>query len=119
LILFVKIKVKRSQPAAAPTGWVELRLIAQPLQTITWRISHERRPATPDLSTWQRLFDDQTYWQQSPDAHYFDLQRIADDLLGQGAIDLEQWQILRAKADDLHKNSPAANVANELDDPDA
>ena len=29
----------------------------------------------PDLTTWQRLFDDQTYWQQSPDAHYFDLQR--------------------------------------------
>jgi len=73
----------------------------------------------PDLETWQRLFDDQTLWQQSPDAHYFDLQRIADDLLGQGAIDLEQWQLLRAKADDLHKHSPEVNVARELDDPEA
>lgn len=72
-----------------------------------------------DLTTWQQMFDDQTYWQQSPDAHYFDLQRIADDLLGQGAIDLEQWQILRAKADDLHKDSPAMNVVRELDDPEA
>jgi hypothetical protein len=51
--------------------------------------------------------------------HYFDLQRIADDLLGQGAIDLEQWQLLRAKADDLHKDSPAINVTRELDDPEA
>ncbi|WP_085648819.1 MULTISPECIES: hypothetical protein [Pseudomonas] len=74
---------------------------------------------SPDLTTWQQMFDDQTYWQQSPDAHYFDLQRIADDLLGQGAIDLEQWQILRAKADDLHKDSPAMNVVRELDDPEA
>lgn len=74
---------------------------------------------SPDLTTWQQMFDDQTYWQQSPDAHYFDLQRIADDLLGQGAIDLEQWQILRAKADDLHNDSPAVNVARELDDPEA
>ncbi|ABA73772.1 hypothetical protein Pfl01_2029 [Pseudomonas fluorescens Pf0-1] len=74
---------------------------------------------SPDLTTWQQMFDDQTYWQQSPDAHYFDLQRIADDLLGQGAIDLEQWQILRAKADDLHKDAPAVNVARELDDPEA
>jgi hypothetical protein len=73
----------------------------------------------PDLDTWQRLFDDQTLWQQSPDAHYFDLQRIADDLLGQGAIDLEQWQLLRAKADDLHKQTPEVNVARELDDPEA
>lgn len=74
---------------------------------------------SPDLTTWQQMFDDQTYWQQSPDAHYLDLQRIADDLLGQGAIDLEQWQILRAKADDLHKDSPAMNVVRELDDPEA
>lgn len=73
----------------------------------------------PDLDTWQRLFDDQAYWQNSPDAHYLDLQRIADDLLGQGAIDLEQWQLMRAKADDLHKQSPEVNVARELEDPEA
>ncbi|UST92234.1 hypothetical protein [Pseudomonas siliginis] len=73
----------------------------------------------PDLDTWQRLFDDQAYWQNSPDAHYLHLQRIADDLLGQGAIDLEQWQLMRAKADDLHKQSPEVNVARELEDPEA
>ena len=42
----------------------------------------------PDMTTWQRLFDDQAYWQNSPDAHYLDLQRIADDLLGQGVHDV-------------------------------
>lgn len=36
----------------------------------------------PTLATWQRLFDDKAYWQQSPDAHYSELLRIADDLLG-------------------------------------
>jgi len=44
---------------------------------------------------------------------------VADDLLGQGAIDLEQWQALKAKADQSHKDSPAVNVAQEVDDPDA
>jgi hypothetical protein len=100
--------------------WVELRFVAQPLQrNIRGELAMSDDLQPPDLTTWQRLFDDQTYWQQSPDAHYFDLQRIADDLLGQGAIDLEQWQILRAEADDLHKDSPAVNVTNELDDPEA
>lgn len=73
----------------------------------------------PDLGTWQRLFDDKAYWQQSPDAHYAELLRVADDLLGQGAIDLEQWQTLKAKADQSHKDSPAVNVAQEVDDPEA
>lgn len=73
----------------------------------------------PDLAAWQRLFEDQAYWQQSPDAHYAELLRVADDLLGQGAIDLDQWQALKAKADQSHKDSPAVNVAREVNDPDA
>lgn len=73
----------------------------------------------PNLDTWQRLFDDTAYWQQSPDAHYTDLLRVADDLLGLGAIDLEQWQTLKAKAEQSHKDSPAVNVAREVDDPEA
>jgi len=73
----------------------------------------------PDLATWQRLFEDKAYWQQSPDAHYTELLRLADDLLGQGAIDLEQWQDLKDKAENSHEDSPQVNVANELDDPDA
>ena len=59
----------------------------------------------PDLAAWQRLFDDKAYWQQSPDAHYVELLRMADDLLGQGAIDLEQWQDLNARAEQSHKDS--------------
>jgi hypothetical protein len=74
---------------------------------------------TPDLDAWQRLFEDEAYWQQSPDSYYMDLQRLADDLLGQGAIDLEQWQELKARAEQSHKDSPAINVARELDDPEA
>jgi hypothetical protein len=73
----------------------------------------------PDLAAWQRLFDDKAYWQQSPDAHYVELLRMADDLLGQGAIDLEQWQDLNARAEQSHKDSPAVNVAREVDDPQA
>lgn len=73
----------------------------------------------PDLATWQRLFEDKAYWQQSPDAHYAELLRVADDLLGQGAIDLEQWQALKGKADLSHKHSPAVNVAREVEDPEA
>lgn len=73
----------------------------------------------PDLDAWQRLFDDNAYWQQSPDAHYTELLRVADDLLGQGAIDLDQWQNLKAKAEQSHKDSPAVNVALEVDDPEA
>ncbi|WP_095053533.1 hypothetical protein [Pseudomonas sp. Irchel s3b2] len=73
----------------------------------------------PTLATWQRLFEDKAYWQQSPDSHYSELLRIADDLLGQGAIDLDQWQILKAKADQSHKDSPAVNVAHEVNDPEA
>lgn len=73
----------------------------------------------PDLASWQRLFDNKAYWQQSPDAHYTELLRVADDLLGQGAIDLEQWQDLKARADQSHKDSPAVNVAHEVDDPEA
>ncbi|MBD0677699.1 MULTISPECIES: hypothetical protein [Pseudomonas] len=73
----------------------------------------------PDLDTWQRLFEDEAYWQQSPDSYYMDLQRLADDLLGQGAIDLEQWQALKARAEQSHKDSPAINVTRELDDPEA
>jgi hypothetical protein len=48
-----------------------------------------------------------------------DLQRLADDLLGQGAIDLEQWQELKSRAEQSHKDSPAINVTRELDDPEA
>ena len=73
----------------------------------------------PDLASWQRLFDDQAYWQQSPDAHYAELLRVADDLLGQGAINLEEWQALKAKAQQSHRDSPAVNVAREVDDPQA
>lgn len=73
----------------------------------------------PDLAAWQRLFDDKAYWQQSPDAHYSELLRVADDLLGQGAIDLEQWQALKDKTEQSHKDSPAVNVAQAVDDPDA
>jgi hypothetical protein len=73
----------------------------------------------PDLAAWQCLFEDKAYWQQSPDAHYSELLRVADDLLGQGAIDLEQWQALKAKAEQSHKDSPAVNVAQEVDDPEA
>jgi hypothetical protein len=73
----------------------------------------------PDLDAWQRLFEDEAYWQQSPDSYYMDLQRLADDLLGQGAIDLEQWQELKARAEQSHKDSPAINIARELDDPEA
>ena len=73
----------------------------------------------PDLADWQRLFDDKAYWQQSPDAHYSELLRLADDLLGQGAIDLEQWQQLKAKAEQSHQDSPEANVAEEVADPEA
>ena len=73
----------------------------------------------PDLAAWQRLFDDTAYWQQSPDAHYVELLRMADDLLGQGAIDLKQWQDLNARAEQSHKDSPAVNVAHEVDDPQA
>ncbi|EJM13392.1 hypothetical protein PMI22_05035 [Pseudomonas sp. GM21] len=73
----------------------------------------------PDLAAWQRLFDDRAYWQQSPDAHYVELLRMADDLLGQGAIDLEQWQDLNARAEQSHKDSPAVNVAQEVEDPQA
>ncbi|MBF4557417.1 hypothetical protein H7698_15165 [Pseudomonas sp. p50] len=72
----------------------------------------------PDLDSWQRLFEDKAYWQQSPDAHYSDLLRIADDLLGQGAIDLEQWRGLKEKAEQSHKDSPQVNVAEEVDDPE-
>lgn len=73
----------------------------------------------PDLDSWQRLFEDKAYWQQSPDAHYSNLLRIADDLLGQGAIDLEQWQGLKKQAEQSHKDSPQVNVAEEVDDPEA
>lgn len=73
----------------------------------------------PDLDAWQRLFEDQAYWQQSPDVHYAELLRLADDLLGQGAIDLEQWQALRGRAEHSHKDSPGVNVRQEVDDPEA
>lgn len=73
----------------------------------------------PDLAAWQRLFDDQAYWQQSPDAHYAELLRVADDLLGQGAIDLQQWQALKDKASQSHKDSPAVNVSREVADPES
>lgn len=71
------------------------------------------------LADWQQLFDDKAYWQQSPDAHFTELMRMADDLFGQGAIDLAQWQELKAKAEQLHQRSPDANVAEEVADPDA
>lgn len=45
--------------------------------------------------------------------------RVANDLFGQGAIDLAQWQILKTKAEQLHQRSPDANVAEEVADPDA
>ena len=73
----------------------------------------------PDLEAWQRLFEDEAYWQQSPDSYFMDLQRLADDLLGQGAIDLEQWTELKSRAEQSHKDSPAINVTRELDDPEA
>lgn len=73
----------------------------------------------PSLATWQRLFDDKAYWQQSPDAHVTDLMRMADDLFGLGEIDLEQWQALQTKAEQLRQLSPQANVAEEVADPDA
>ncbi|SEE80601.1 hypothetical protein [Pseudomonas kilonensis] len=71
------------------------------------------------LADWQRLFDDQAYWQQSPDAHFTELMRVANDLFGQGAIDLAQWQALKTRAEQLHQRSPDANVAEEVADPDA
>jgi hypothetical protein len=80
-------------------------------------MSEDLKP--PDLNSLQRLFEDKAYWQQSPDAHYSELLRVADDLLGQGAIDLGQWQALKAKAEQSHKDSPDVNVAQEVDDPDA
>ena len=40
----------------------------------------------PDLDAWQRLFEDEAYWQQSPDSYYMDLQRLADDLLGRAPL---------------------------------
>lgn len=73
----------------------------------------------PDLKAWERLFEDEAFWQQSPDAHYMELLRMADDLLGQGAIDLDQWQDLNERTVQSHKDSPAINVAREVDDPDA
>ncbi|MVV49196.1 hypothetical protein EJA72_13255 [Pseudomonas sp. PB120] len=73
----------------------------------------------PDLDSWQRLFEDKAYWQQSPDAHYAELLRVANDLLGQGAIDLDQWKALMTKAEQSHKDSPAVNVAQAVDDPEA
>ncbi|MBC3375091.1 hypothetical protein HU762_14160 [Pseudomonas sp. SWRI92] len=73
----------------------------------------------PSLADWQRRFDDKTNFQQSPDAHIAELVRLADDLLGQGAIDLKCWQDLKAKAEELHQRSPDANVAQEVADPDA
>ena len=71
------------------------------------------------LADWQRLFDDKAYWQQSPDAHCTELMRVANDLFGQGAIDLAQWQALKTRAEQLHQRSPDANVAEEVADPDA
>lgn len=73
--------------------------------------------APPSLNTWQRVFNDEAYWQQSPDAYYIELLRLADDLLGLGAIDLDQWQDLNARAEQSHKESPAINVARAVDDP--
>lgn len=73
----------------------------------------------PDLDAWQRLFEDEAYWQQSPEAHFQQLLNLADDLLGQGDIGLEQWQELRVRAEQSHEDSPAINVAREVDDPEA
>ncbi|OAB50299.1 hypothetical protein [Pseudomonas thivervalensis] len=73
----------------------------------------------PSLADWQRLFDDKAYWQQSPDAHFTELMRVANDLFGQGAIDLARWQDLKTQAEQLHQRSPDANVAEEVADPDA
>ncbi len=79
-----------------------------------------REDLTPlDLDAWQRLYEDEAYWQQSPHAHFQQLLDLADDLLGQGAIDLEQWQELRTRAEQSHKDSPAINVTREVDDPEA
>lgn len=73
----------------------------------------------PSLADWQRLFDDKAYWQQSPDAHFTELMRVANDLLGRGAIDPACWQDLQTQAKQLHLRSPDANVAEEVADPDA
>jgi hypothetical protein len=73
----------------------------------------------PSLADWQRLFDDKAYWQQSPDAHFTELMRVANDLFGRGAIDLARWQDLKTQAEQLHLRSPDANVAEEVADPDA
>jgi len=73
--------------------------------------------APPSLNTWQRVFNDEAYWQQSPDAYYIELLRLADDLLGLGAIDLDQWQDLNARAEQSHKDSPAIKMARAVDDP--
>lgn len=54
-----------------------------------------------------------------PDAHFTELMRLANDLFGLGAIDLAQWQALKTKAEQLHRRSPDANVAEEVADPDA
>ncbi|MCF4994822.1 hypothetical protein GIW70_19110 [Pseudomonas syringae] len=80
-------------------------------------MSEEINP--PGMGDWQRAFDDKTLWQQSPDAHYLELKRIANDMLGQGAIDLEQWQILEEKIEQAHQDSPGVNVAREVADPEA
>jgi hypothetical protein len=73
----------------------------------------------PSLADWQRLFDDKAYWQESPDAHFTELMRLADDLFGLGEIDLDRWQELKTQAEELHQRSPDANVAEEVADPDA
>lgn len=73
----------------------------------------------PDLNTWRRVFNDRAYWQQSPGAYYIELLRLADDLLGMGAIDLDQWQDLNARAAQSLRDSPAINVTREVDDPHA
>jgi hypothetical protein len=73
----------------------------------------------PSLADWQRLFDDKAYFQQSPDAHFTELMRLANDLFGRGEIDLDRWQELKTRAEELHQRSPDANVAAEVADPDA
>ncbi|MBD9461985.1 hypothetical protein [Pseudomonas sp. Pdm06] len=73
----------------------------------------------PSLADWQQLFDDNAYWQQSPDAHFTELMRVANDLFGRGVIDLARWQDLKTQAEQLHRRSPDANVAEEVADPDA
>jgi len=103
-----------TQPTGTPTATHRSTVRTPPQESV---MSDDLKP--PDLATWQRLFDDTAYWQQSPDAHYTELQRVADDLLGQGAIDLEQWQTLKARAEQSHKDSPAINIAQEVDDPQA